>query len=88
MTTLIELQNTQKTEIETDIETLVHVSIFSIFSAVNFSDFLRTPSNTVANAALWSLWVLYYVYFCRHVSSDKCIFFLTKQITKGKKAEG
>lgn len=36
MTTLIELQNTQKTEIETDTEMLVHVSIFSVFTAVHF----------------------------------------------------
>jgi len=42
VTTLTELQNTQKTEIETDTETLVHVSIFSVIIAVNFLDLLLT----------------------------------------------
>lgn len=40
MTTLTELQNIQKTEIETDTEMLVHVSIFSVIIAVNFLDFV------------------------------------------------
>lgn len=42
MTTPTELQNIQKTEIETDTEMLVHVSIFSVIIAVNFIDFLFT----------------------------------------------
>ena len=42
MTTLTELQNIQKTEIETDTEMLVRVSIFSVIIAVNFLDFLLT----------------------------------------------
>lgn len=42
MTTLIKLQNTQKTEIETDTEMLVRVSIFFVIIAVTFLDFLLT----------------------------------------------
>lgn len=40
VTSLTELQNIQKTEIETDTEMLVHVSIFSAIIAGNLLDLL------------------------------------------------
>lgn len=42
VTSLTELQNIQKTEIETDTEMLVHVSIFPAIIAVNLLDLLLT----------------------------------------------